>query len=191
MEHMLASRITKWCMGRSEMSQEQAEAVTYGIELIFNSVFKVVVLVLIGLIFHRADEVIIGLGCFSLLRSFAGGVHKETNMGCFLSMLLICVVSSLGAQFITYLPIWLMIIIAIAVLVLIKLFAPFVTENNPIEDPEILKKKKRGAFILSAVLLLAVFIIPIWRIKMLILIPVIIETATILPCWHKNSKTIG
>lgn len=190
MEHMLASKITAWCLKRNEMSETQAIAVTYGIELIFNSLFKVIGLVLLGLVFGRAWDVILSIGCFSLLRSCAGGVHMKSSLGCFLSMALVCVLSCVGADYIGYLPIGVMIALTIGIIVINKLYAPFFTENNPIEDEKIIEKKNVGAIIISIVLLVIIWVIPIWNVKMIMLIPVTLETLSILPCWHGTKKAV-
>lgn len=190
MEHMLASKITAWCLKRNEMSETQAIAVTYGIELIFNSLFKVIGLILLGLVFGRAWDVILSIGCFSLLRSCAGGVHMKSSLGCFLSMALVCVLSCVGADYIGYLPIGVMIALTIGIIVVNKRYAPFFTENNPIEDEKIIKKKNTGAVIISVILLVIIWITPIWNVKMLMLIPVTLETLSILPCWHGIKKAV-
>ncbi|NLL76975.1 MAG: hypothetical protein GX235_06980 [Clostridiales bacterium] len=190
MEHMLASKITAWCSKRNDMSETQAIAVTYGIELIFNSLFKVIGLVLLGVVFGRAWEVILSIGCFSLLRSCAGGVHVKSSLGCFLSMAFVCVLSCVGAEYISYLPVGVMILLSVGIIVLIKLYAPFFTENNPIEDEKIIKKKNIGAVIISVILLTIIWITPIWEMKMIMLMPITLETLSILPCWHGRSKEI-
>lgn len=190
MEHMLASKITAWCLKRNEMSETQAIAVTYGIELIFNSLFKVIGLILLGLVFGRAWDVILSIGCFSLLRSCAGGVHMKSSLGCFLSMALVCVLSCVGADYIGYLPVGVMIALTIGIIVVNKLYAPFFTENNPIEDEKIIKKKNIGAVVISVILLVIIWITPIWNVKMLMLIPVALETLSILPCWHGTKKAV-
>lgn len=190
MEHMLASKITAWCLKRNEMTETQAVAVTYGIELLFNSLFKIIGLIIIGAIFHRAGEVILALGCFSLLRSSAGGVHMESSLGCFLSMFFICALACIGAEFIPYLPISVLVVLSVVILVLNKLFAPFFTENNPILDEAIIKRKNWGAVIIVAVLLAIIWFVPKLEIKLLMLIPITLETISIFPCWHPKKKAV-
>lgn len=185
MEHMLASKITQWCMRRNEMSETQAEVVTYGIELLFNNIFKMIGLLILGILFHRTGEVVLSIACFSLLRSQAGGIHMETNLGCFSSMLLICVLSCAGAECIQELPVVLLAGVSAAVVALNIMYAPFITKNNPIEDKKILRRKHICAVALAILLLAAMWAVPAWSVKMLILVPVTIETLTILPCWHK------
>lgn len=184
MEHKLASKITQWCLGRSEMSETQAIIVTYGIELIFDSLFKLIGLVILGIIFGRTWEVILSIGCFALLRSSAGGLHMESSLGCFLSMVFVCVTSCAGAELIGELPIAIMVVLSVGIVVLNKLFAPFFTQNNPIEDEQIIKNKNLRAVIISILLLIIIWIVPVWKIKLLILIPVTLESLSILPCWH-------
>lgn len=189
MEHMLAGKITEWCLKRKEMSETQAVAVTYGIELLFNSLFKLIGLLLLGIIFHRTWDVILSIGCFSLLRSFAGGVHMKTSLGCFLSMVCVWILSCVGAEYITYLPLAVMIALTVLIVVLIKRYAPFFTQNNPITDEKILRKKNIGAVVTASALLAVIWLVPVWRLKMIMLIPVTLETLSMLPCWHGKRKT--
>ena len=186
MEHMLASKITAWCKRQGEMSESQVVAVTYGIELFFDTVLKLIGLILLGIVFGRLPEVLLSIACFSSLRSFAGGVHMETSLGCFLSMVFVCFASCLGAEVITGVPAVLQLVISLLNIVLNVLFAPFFTQNNPIEDKKILKRKRAGAVALSLILMAAAWVIPDWRLKLLILIPVTIESLSILPCWHRG-----
>lgn len=188
MEHMLASKITQWCMKRYEMTENMAIAVTYGIELLFDTLFKLIALLLLGALFHRTWEVILAVSCFSLLRSQAGGVHMQTNLGCFSSMLAVCVLACVGAEFIQGIPVAVLAVISVGILVLNKRFAPFFTENNPIEDKQIQRRKNIGAVVLAAILLIVIWMVPVWKVKLLMLIPVIIETLSILPCWHGRKK---
>lgn len=189
MEHMLAGKITEWCLKRKEMSETQAVAVTYGIELLFNSLFKLIGLLLLGIIFHRTWDVILSIGCFSLLRSFAGGVHMKTSLGCFLSMVCVWILSCVGAEYITYLPLAVMIALTVLIVALIKRYAPFFTQNNPITDEKILRKKNIGAVVTASALLAIIWLVPVWRLKMIMLIPVTLETLSMLPCWHGKRKT--
>lgn len=189
MEHMLAGKITEWCLKRKEMSETQAIAVTYGIELLFNSLFKLIGLLLLGIIFHRTWDVILSIGCFSLLRSFAGGIHMKTSLGCFLSMVFVWILSCVGAEYITYLPAAALVVLTVLIIALNKLYAPFFTDNNPITDEKILRQKNLGAVVVSSVLLAVIWLMPVWRIKMVMLIPVTLETLSMLPCWHGKKKS--
>ncbi|WMC91906.1 accessory gene regulator ArgB-like protein [Kineothrix sp. MB12-C1] len=188
MQHMLASKITDWCSRHNEMSETQAIAVTYGIELIFNSLFKVIGLVLLGAISGRMWDVIISLVCFSSLRYCAGGLHMKSNLGCFLSMVFVCVSSIAGAEYIHYLPVGIMVGLSIGIIIVNKLFAPFFTENNPIEDKKILRQKNIGAVVIAAVWLIIIWVLPDWYMKMLMLTAITLETLSILPLWHERKK---
>lgn len=189
MEHKLADRITRWCMEHYEMTEGKAAAVTYGIELLFDTLFKVIGLLILGILFHRTWEVIVTLACFCSLRSQAGGVHMQTNLGCFSSMLAVCALACAGAEYIEALPLWLLAAVSIVILLLNKIYAPFFTENNPIEDERILRRKNHFSVGLSAILLGIVWVVPDWELKLLMLIPVLIESLSILPCWHGRKKT--
>lgn len=188
MEHMIACKITDWCKRRYDMSESQVVTVTYGIELLLNNVLKMVALFIIAVIFGRVPEYFIAIGCFASLRSYAGGLHMQTSLGCFLTMLTIFVLSCLGAEYVTYLPLWALIGAAAVSIVILSIYAPFYTKNNPIRDPQIIKKKKAGSIILAAVFFMAAALIPVMSVKMLILVPITIESLSILPIWHVLEK---
>lgn len=175
-------------MSRYEMPQSKADAVTYGIELIFDSLFKLLGILLLGILFGCAWEMVLAVACFSTLRSQAGGFHMKSDLGCFLVVLSVCVLACVGAEYIQELPAVVLAVLSVAILILNKKYAPFFTENNPIEDEQIIKKKNRGAVIFAAAFLLIIWIVPVWKVKLLMLIPVTLETLSILPCWHGKKK---
>lgn len=184
MEHMLADKITAWCLKQKVMSESEAAVVTYGIELVFDTLLKLLGLVALGIIFGRLFEVLLSVACFSSLRCFAGGAHMRTSPGCFFSMVFVCTASCLGAILLPAVPIPVLIVLSAGILLLNGLFAPFFTQNNPIVDERILKRKKTGAVILAALLLTVIWLAPVKEVKLLMLIPVTIESLSILPCWH-------
>lgn len=183
MEHMLAKRITAWCLKQNTISEAQAVAVTYGIELIFDTVLKLIGLMALGVFTGRFPEFLLAIASFSSLRCFAGGAHMRTSLGCFLSMVFVCAAACLGAEYIVAVPFLPLLLLSAGILLSIVLFAPFFTQNNPIGEP-VQKKKRREAIILTVLLLAVIWAVPSEKIRLLMLIPVTIEALSILPCWH-------
>lgn len=65
-------------------SREEKIVITYGVELIFNTLLKSIVYILLGMLLHQTLETVLSIFVFGFLRYFTGGVHAKTDMGCFL-----------------------------------------------------------------------------------------------------------
>lgn len=188
MEKYIATVISDWCLKKNSVTPTQEIAIRYGIELFLNSLLKILLILLIGTIFGKGIETIIVISCFSILRGEAGGIHMKSSLGCFLSMSAIVIVSVLGAEVIPYFSKYVSILVIGISLIVISLYAPFTTKNNPITDKKIIKQKKWKAMIVVFILGVLIFITKDNHLRALVLIPVIIEIITILPVWRRKEE---
>ena len=93
-------------MGRIQnYSEEKEVVVTYGIELILNSLLKAVIYILIGTLLGKTLEVVTAVIVFAAVRKCAGGVHAKSDMGCFLITGAIVFISAFGTDFLIHFPI--------------------------------------------------------------------------------------
>lgn len=86
-------------------SKEKEVVVTYGIELILNSLLKAVIYILIGTLLGKMLEVVTAIVVFAAVRKCAGGVHAKSDMGCFLLTGAIVFTAAYGTGFLIYFPI--------------------------------------------------------------------------------------
>ena len=65
-------------------TEYEKQVFMYGVELILNSVLKIVVYLIVGRFLEKLKELIVAIILFGFLRKISGGKHSKTNMGCFL-----------------------------------------------------------------------------------------------------------
>ena len=147
-----ANRIAVWSLPKDqEHYEEQLEVLSYGYVLFLENAYKTLVLLTIAILTHTLIRTVIIIGSFVLVRSFAGGVHCKSGLGCTACMVLVWAIGLVMGQVGISLPVVLfMMLIIIGVIVK---YAPKTTRNNPIRKEDIRKAKRRGAIISTGVLL--------------------------------------
>lgn len=181
LENRIANYLAKWCFKKCSIENASIIEVAYGIELFLNSVLKGIGLLLIAAVLGRIPEMVIAIGCFALLRKFAGGLHMKSSMGCFLGMLSVWLLSEAADRFLPIMPILVTAGLYIVLFVLIYIYAPYTTENNPIHDEKIISQKKTGSRIIIILLAVAAVILRDTAYGIYIIIPSVMETLSILP----------
>lgn len=147
-----ANRIAVWSLPKDqEHYEEQLEVLSYGYVLFLENAYKTLALLIIAILTHTLIQTVIIIGSFVLVRSFAGGIHCKSGLGCTACMVLVWAIGLVMGQVGISLPVVLfMMLIIIGVIVK---YAPKTTRNNPIRKEAIRKTKRRGAIISTGVLL--------------------------------------
>lgn len=175
----LSKKITLWCHQKSYMDDTQNIIVQYGIELFMETSLKLMLLLGIGILINRGLETIIILISFCSLRFFAGGFHMKTNIGCTLFMLIFWGISLCAKEWFKLSP-WMYILLSSITVIQIFLFSPSKFSKYCVMDEMARIKKKIFSVIVFIVFFISSqFIEDSW--KLLIVIPMFIESLTILP----------
>ena len=103
--HELSGVIGRKMSRIQNYSEEKDVVVTYGIELILNSLLKAVIYILIGTLLGKTLEVVTAIVVFAAVRKCAGGIHAKSDMGCFLITGAIVFISAFGTGFLIHFPI--------------------------------------------------------------------------------------
>nr|WP_288829421.1 accessory gene regulator B family protein [uncultured Clostridium sp.] len=151
--------------------------IQYGVELILDNLIKLLFIQLLGILLGKGAETFIVLFVFCTLRLQAGGIHAKTNMGCFLGMLLIWLLSLSGA--VTF-KLNLLNVLAIYMFSL-TVFVCMVPKSKNITyftHSAILRKKITSILLLTLLVLLAIYN---ENLRELIIYPVALEVLTLLP----------
>lgn len=136
----ISKKIVHWVMcHESEISKEQEEILVYGYVLFLESFYKTIIMLLIAIITHTFWRTLITIGSFGLLRSFAGGIHCRSGIGCTFCMVIVWMIGLLVSWIEIPLPV--LIVMICVVLITIILYAPKSTKNNPIRSNKIKKQK--------------------------------------------------
>ena len=174
-----------------DIDEEKAEILDYGLHLIIGEIPKV--FIMIGLAF------LLGVGELSILafllilpyRSFSGGFHLKTHLGCILCTTSFYAGTALLSKYITLTePVKYIAIIAVWIfgMMMIKLYAPADTENVPVISKKERRKRKIASYIMLSISLLVAAIIPNRIISNILLFGMLIQTLSITRLAYKITK---
>ena len=177
-----------------EMDEEKELVIDFGVRLIFGELPKILILFLIGFI--------LGIGWYTLLaflllcpyRSFTGGFHLKTHLGCMICTILLYCGPVMLAKYTNITPDYMkyivIAIIGIISSILINIYAPADTENIPILSKEDRKRKKVLAYISLIILILISIFIQDKVVSQMLIYGIIFQTLTITRIAYKitNNK---
>lgn len=81
--HEISIKSAEYVRGNGEYTVEEKTLITYGLELLFNSLLKAVIYIFIGTILGRFTETLLVIVVFGFVRTFAGGAHMKEDIDCF------------------------------------------------------------------------------------------------------------
>ena len=164
---------------KTELSEEEIEKIRYGIEGIYLSITKLVIVFTLARCLGIFKEVIVLLCFYNILRFFGFGYHAETSTQCLIiSIILFCLVPYLVIKDIIILKYKLLIFILCVVNFLI--FAPADTIKRPLTN----KKKRIIRKITLTILTTIMFIISHYvsdNMSALLMLSIITETIMVNP----------
>ena len=177
-----------------EMDEEKELVIDFGVRLIFGELPKILILFLIGFI--------LGIGWYTLLaflllcpyRSFTGGFHLKTHLGCMICTILLYCGPVILAKYTNITPDYVkyivIAIIGIISSILINIYAPADTENIPILSKEDRKRKKVLAYISLIILILISIFIQDKVVSQMLIYGIVFQTLTITRIAYKitNNK---
>lgn len=124
----------------------------YGIEITISSIFNVVLVLLFGIITNHFIHSCFYLAEFILIRSFSGGFHAKTYVGCNVTMCISFLTLLLGYElFFKSVNILFIVLLEIFSLLVITVFAPC---DNPHKK---IKLEKRSGFKIKSIIATLVF----------------------------------
>ncbi len=177
-----------------EMDEEKELVIDFGVRLIFGELPKILILFLIGFI--------LGIGWYTLLvflllcpyRSFTGGFHLKTHLGCMICTILLYCGPVILAKYTNITPDYVkyivIAIIGIISSILINIYAPADTENIPILSKKDRKRKKILAYISLIILILISIFVQDKVISQMLIYGIVFQTLTITRIAYKitNNK---
>lgn len=165
-------------------NNEQIERIQYGLESIYLSITKLIVILLMSVLLNIFKETIIVLLLFNLLRTTGFGIHASKSWMCWISSIPTFIGIPLLCKYIN-IPIYILIGIAILSLLIFVLFAPADTKKRPL-----IRKKKRIIYKILTVLIGTIYLITIMLIdntflKNALSFSMLIEAILICPLTYK------
>ena len=167
-----------------EYSNDKLEEIMYGVEGIYLTITKTIIIFLIAALLGILKELILLLITFNFIRLFAFGMHADKSWICLVFSSSIFIGGTYICKYITINQ-YILYLLFIIAFIIICIYSPADTVKRPL-----IKKKKRIRFkILSISIVLLYFILTlIFKNKLLInslIIGLLIECILILPITYK------
>lgn len=131
-------------------NDEQIEIIIYGLEGLYLTFTKMIIIFLLSILLGIFKEVFILLITYNIIRSQAFGIHASKSIYCLISSLIFFVGGALICKYIIF-PLWLMIIIAIICNIFLLIYAPADTHKHPLINSKKRKKFKVLSFIFGII----------------------------------------
>ena len=133
-----------------DVDDERAEVINYGLQILLGEVPKTFIILGIAYLLGIFKLTLITFLIIMPYKTFSGGVHLKTHIGCIISTCIFYCGTALLAKYIVLSDIAkyvLIILLAIFGIIMIKLYAPADTENVPILSKKIRKQKQILSYI--------------------------------------------
>lgn len=128
-----------------DYSDEQIEIMAYGLEAVYLTVSKMIVIFSLAYLLGLFKEVLLLLITYNIIRSQAFGIHASKSIYCLISSIIMFVGGAIVCKYLS-LPLWLMIVCSIICNICLFLYAPADTYKRPIVN---VKKRRRFKFLSS------------------------------------------
>lgn len=182
MSSFIVNKTLDFIKNYSNYSNKDLNKIKYGIEGVYLTISKIIIIILIGIIFNYLDIVIITLIFFNILRFFAFGLHASKSWQCLILSIiefniLPYILNNIAVNNIH------IIIFGLISFLSFLLFAPSDTEKRPLTN-----KRKRIIRKVCSLLICILFIFTSYKLIFLrvpILTSLIIESLMINPFIYK------
>lgn len=146
-----------------EITEEQGEAIVYGLQLLVGEAPKMILLFVISFICGFGLEMVFAYFAIMPYRTVSGGFHLHTHLGCIIGSTVFYYGIVLLSKFLIFGSIEKYIMVALSLvfgLLMVSMYAPADTENVPIISKKERKQKKILSYITLVLTLVIAVIIP-------------------------------
>lgn len=175
-----------------EISDERAEIIKYGLQLIIGEIPKVILLILIAIIMKIGWLVIFAYLTMLPYKIVAGGFHLKTHIGCTIGTFVVYFGNVLISKNLLLQPIYIKYIIVgvvwIISIIMISLYAPADTINLPILRKKERKTKKILSYIFATITLIVAILVNNNTLSNILILNVLIESISISRLAYKLTK---
>lgn len=178
----------------TDIDEEKELVINFGIRLIFGELPKILILFIIGFLLNIGWYTILLFALIAPYRSFTGGFHLKTHIGCMITTSILYIAPIMLAKYIqiqqSIILYILMALITTFSIIIISKYAPADTENVPILSKKERKSKKIRAYISLVILLGITLLSSNYIISYMLIYGIFLQNLTVLPISYKltNSK---
>ena len=177
-----------------EIDEEKEMVITFGVRILFGEIPKILLLIIIGFLLNVGWYILLMFLLLAPYRSFTGGFHLKTHLGCMATTTILYLFPILIAKYLpinqNYILYFLTFIIGTMSIIFIIKYAPADTENIPILSKKERKTKRIKAYIFLPILLAIIVFSPDKIISYMLLYGIFLQNLTIMPIAYKltNNK---
>ena len=166
-----------------EIDDERAEVINYGLQLVLGEIPKTIIILLTAWLLRILKLTVLAFLIIIPYRTFSGGVHLKTHIGCIIATSILYVGTALLSKYIIFNPMYIKYI-AIALIwsfsmIMIKLYAPADTENVPILRKKDRDLKRKLSYVTMTITLAIALIVKNQVISNLLIFGTIMQTISI------------
>ena len=167
-----------------EYDEDKLEIINYGLESIYLTFTKIIIIFVLAIILNIWKEVLLLLAFYNLIRVSAFGMHAKKSIHCLIISLTLFIG---GAYLCRYLviPLILKVVLSIICIVLIAKYAPADTEKRPIINKKLRRKYKIISVIISGIFAIAIVLLSDKNISNYLLLGMIEATIMLLPITYR------
>ena len=134
-------------------SEEKLEEIEYGIEALYITFTKTIVISLISLLLGVIKEVFFILVFYNIIRTTAFGMHAKTSLQCYIISIVLFVGLAIVCKYID-INYYLKVILSIICFIHVAIFAPADTYKRPL-----INKKKRHVYKFASIMVSIIYVI--------------------------------
>ena len=184
--------IKKIRISMPEIDDERAEIINYGLQNIIGEIPKMFLLIIIGFLLGIGKLTILSFLLILPYRTFAGGFHLKTHLGCIVGTTAMYCGNALLSKFIVLEPVYIKYLVIASVWIfgmfMVKFYAPADTENVPILRKKDRKVKQIMSYVTLTLSLIVAIFIKSNEISNLIIFGTLIESLSITRLAYKLTK---
>lgn len=176
-----------------EIDDERTQVINYGLQILIGEIPKIFIILLIAWILGIFKLTLITFILIMPYRSVSGGFHLHTHIGCIIATTLTYCGTAFVSQYIVFNDIVkyiLILLIWIFSMAMIKLYAPADTEEVPILETKVRRKKQLASYIIATISLIAAIFIRDNVISNILIIGTLLQTLSITKVMYRltNNK---
>ena len=164
--------------------EEQLEIIAYGLEGVYLTITKMIILFLLAYALGIVKEFVMILITFNIIRTQAFGIHASKSLYCLISSTITFIGGALLCKYMV-IPFYISIIIAIICDICLLLYAPADTHKRPLVNAKKRKRFKMLSFFLGVIYTILLIIFKNSFICNYLLVGMINSVIMILPITYK------
>lgn len=175
-----------------EIDDERTQVINYGLQILIGEIPKIFIVLLIAWILGIFKLTLITFILIMPYRSVSGGFHLHTHIGCIIATTLTYCGTAFVSQYIVLNDIVkyiLILLIWIFSMAMIKLYAPADTEEVPILETKVRRKKQLASYIIATISLIAAIFIRDNVISNILIIGTLLQTLSITKVMYRLTKS--